>query len=131
MEKGTLKGADQIGLAVGPAVKRYRMRKHFELQITEESFTFTRKSEQIETEAALDGIYILRTGLTDSECSTADVVRSYKNLEQAERAFKTFKGPELQIRPIHHHLETASAPTSSSACSPTTSPGISSKHGRR
>jgi Transposase DDE domain len=103
--RGTLKGSDQIGLAVGPAVKRYRMRKHFELQITEEGFTFTRRSEQIEAEAALDGIYILRTSLTDGELSSADVVRSYKNLEQAERAFKTFKGPELEIRPIHHHLE--------------------------
>ena len=105
VEHGTLKGADQIGLAVGPAVKRYRMRKHFDLQITEESFIFTRRTEQIEAEAALDGIYILRTSLTDSKLSSADVVRSYKNLEQAERAFKTFKGPELQIRPIHHHRE--------------------------
>jgi hypothetical protein len=104
VERGTLKGADQVGLAVGPAVKRYRMRKHFELQITDASFTFHRKTEQIQTEAALDGIYILRTSLTEGELQTGDVVRSYKNLEQAERAFKTFKGPELEIRPIHHHL---------------------------
>ncbi len=106
VQKGTLTGASEIGLAAGPAVKRYKMRKHFDLQITDRSFTFTRKTEQITNEAALDGIYILRTGLTTQECSTSDVVRSYKNLEQAERAFKTFKGPELQIRPIHHHLET-------------------------
>jgi transposase len=106
VQKGTLTGQDEIGLAVGPAVKRYKMRKHFDLQITDHSFTFTRKTEQITAEAALDGIYILRTSLTTDECSTGDVVRSYKNLEQAERAFKTFKGPELQIRPIHHHLET-------------------------
>lgn len=105
VQKGTLCGASEIGLAVGPAVKRYKMRKHFDLQITDHSFTFKRKTEQIEGEAALDGIYILRTGLTAQECSTSDVVRSYKNLEQAERAFKTFKGPELQIRPIHHRLE--------------------------
>jgi hypothetical protein len=105
VRKGTLTGSSEIGLAVGPAVKRYRMRKHFELQITDQSFTFKRKSEQIATEAALDGIYILRTGLTEEECSTGDVVRSYKGLEQAERAFKAFKGSELQIRPIHHHLE--------------------------
>jgi Transposase DDE domain len=106
VHKGTLTGASEIGLAVGPAVKRYKMRKHFDLQITNQDFTFTRKSEQIQAEAALDGIYILRTSLTENEISTSDVVRSYKNLEQAERAFKTFKGPELQIRPIHHHLET-------------------------
>jgi transposase len=104
VERGTLKGADQVGMAVGQAVKRYRMRKHFELQITDASFTFHRKTEQIQTEAALDGIYILRTSLTEGELPTGDVVRSYKNLEQAERAFKTFKGPELEIRPIHHHL---------------------------
>ena len=105
VQKGTLTGASEIGLAVGPAVKRYKMRKHFDLQITDHSFTFKRKSEQIQTEAALDGIYILRTGLTKEEYSTSEIVRSYKGLEQAERAFKTFKGPELQIRPIHHHLE--------------------------
>jgi transposase len=105
VQKGTLTGSSEIGLAVGPAVKRYRMRKHFDLQITDQSFTFKAKSEQIASEAALDGIYILRTGLTEDELSASDVVRSYKSLEQAERAFKTFKGPELQIRPIHHHLE--------------------------
>jgi hypothetical protein len=106
VRKGTLQGSDQIGLAVGPAVKRYKMRKHFDLQITDQDFSFTRKTEQITAEAALDGIYIIRTSLTENELSSSDVVRSYKNLEQAERAFKTFKGPELQIRPIHHHLET-------------------------
>ncbi len=106
VQKGTLTGSSEIGLAAGPAVKRYKMRKHFVLQITDHSFTFKRKSEQIQAEAALDGIYILRTGLTKAELSSSDVVRSYKRLEQAERAFKTFKGPELQIRPIHHHLET-------------------------
>ncbi len=105
VQKGTLTGASEIGLTVGPAVKRYRMRKHFDLQITDQAFTFKRKIEQINNEAALDGIYILRTGLAENECSTSEVVRSYKNLEQAERAFKTFKGPELQIRPIHHRLE--------------------------
>jgi len=105
VRKGTLTDASKIGLAAGPAVKRYRMRKHFDLQITDESFTFKRKTEQIDTEAALDGIYILRTSLTENELSRDEVVRSYKGLEQAERAFKTFKGPELQIRPIHHHLE--------------------------
>jgi hypothetical protein len=102
---GTLTGADQIGLAVGPAVKRYRMKKHFELAITDTTFTYQRKSGQIATEAALDGFYILRTSLSSETLAEADVVRTYKNLEQAERAFRSFKGPDLEIRPIHHHRE--------------------------
>ncbi|MCA1677820.1 MAG: IS1634 family transposase [Actinobacteria bacterium] len=105
VSKGTLAGADQIGMAVGPAAKRYRMKKHFDITITNDSFSFQRKTAQIEAEAALDGFYILRTSLHADTMPAGDVVRSYKQLEQAERAFKTLKGPELQIRPIHHHLE--------------------------
>jgi transposase len=104
VKRGTLTGADQIGLAVGPALKRYKVKKHFEIQITDSAFTYQRKTEQIDAEAALDGIYVLRTSVQDTELSTGEVVRSYKNLEQVERAFRTFKGPELQIRPIHHRL---------------------------
>jgi transposase len=106
VERGTLAGADRIGLAAGPAVKRYRMNKHFELAITDTSFAFARKREQIETEAALDGVYVLRTSVPAQTLLTAEVVRAYKGLEQVERAFGSFKGPDLQIRPIHHHLET-------------------------
>lgn len=105
VEHGTLTGADQIGLAVGPALKRYRVKKHFELQITDTTFSYQRNNEQINAEAALDGIYVLRTNVGDSELNTHEVVRSYKGLEQVERAFRTFKGPELEIRPIHHRLE--------------------------
>ena len=105
VQHGTLLGADQIGLAVGPALKRYRMRKHFQIAITDTTFTYTRDTAGITTEAALDGFYILRTSLTDTDLTAGDVVRAYKNLEQAERAFGALKGPELQIRPIHHHLE--------------------------
>ena len=105
VQRGTLHGADQIGLAVGPALKRYKVKKHFEVQITDTTFAYQRQTEQIDTEAALDGIYVLRTSVPASELATGEVVRSYKNLEQVERAFKTFKGPELEIRPIHHHLE--------------------------
>lgn len=106
VQRGTLTGADQIGLAVGPAVKRYRMKKHFEIEITDTSFSYARKTEQINAEAALDGIYVLRTSASAQALPTTDVVRSYKGLEQVERAFGTLKGPELQIRPIHHRLET-------------------------
>ncbi|MHB1469270.1 MAG: IS1634 family transposase [Solirubrobacteraceae bacterium] len=105
VKRGTLKGADQIGLAVGPALGRYRVKKHFDVQITDTTFTYSRKVEQIAAEAALDGIYVLRTSVPHSELQASEVVRSYKGLEQVERAFRTFKGPELQIRPIHHRLE--------------------------
>jgi hypothetical protein len=103
--RGTLRGADQIGLAVGPALKRYRVKKHFQVEITDTSLTFTRKREPIEAEAALDGFYVLRTSVPAQALPSAEVVRAYKGLEQVERAFGTLKGPELQIRPIHHRLE--------------------------
>jgi transposase len=102
---GTLSGADQIGLAVGPALRRYRVRKHFQIAITDTTFTHTRDTAGIAAEAALDGFYILRTSVTQTDLPSGEVVRAYKNLEQAERAFGSLKGPELQIRPIHHHLE--------------------------
>ncbi|MCA1680214.1 MAG: IS1634 family transposase [Actinobacteria bacterium] len=105
VERGTLQGSDQIGLAVGPALKRYRVKKHFEVEISDTSFTFARKTEQIQAEAALDGFYVLRTSVPAQALATAEVVRAYKGLEQVERAFGTFKGPELEIRPIHHRLE--------------------------
>jgi transposase len=105
VNRGTLLGADKIGLAAGPALKRYHMKKHFLVTITDTTFTYTRKTEEIAAEAALDGFYILRTSLTPSDMDTGDVVRAYKNLEQAERAFGSIKGPDLQIRPIHHRLE--------------------------
>ena len=105
VDRGLLLGAAQIGLAVGPALKAHRMRKHFQIEITDMEFTYTRDTPGIEEEAALDGFYILRTSLTEADAPAGDVVRAYKNLEQAERAFGSLKGPDLQIRPIHHHLE--------------------------
>ena len=104
VDRGTLLGAAQIGLAVGPALKRYRMKKHFQIRSPTSTFTYTRKTDGIAEEAALDGFYILRTSLTE-RLPAGDVVRAYKNLEQAERAFGSLKGPDLQIRPIHHRLE--------------------------
>ena len=81
------------------------MHKHFQITITDTTFTYTRDTAGIAAEAALDGFYILRTSLTETDLPAGDVVRAYKNLEQAERAFGSLKGPELQIRPIHHHLD--------------------------
>jgi Transposase DDE domain len=105
VKNGTLSGQAQIALAVGPALKRYRVKKHFQIQITDDTFTFERKTEQITSEAALDGFYVLRTSVSAETLRTAEVVRSYKQLKEAERDFKTIKGPELEIRPIAHRLE--------------------------
>ena len=102
--KGSLRGAAAIGLAVGPAVKRSRMAKHYELEITDDRLSFTRKQAEIAAEAALDGIYVLRTSAPTEQLASADVVRSYKSLARVERAFRSFKGP-LEIRPIGHRLE--------------------------
>ena len=79
VDHGSLHGADQIGLAVGPALKRFRMRKHFQIEITDTTFTYTRDSAGITAEAALDGFYILRTSLTETDVPAGDVVRAYKN----------------------------------------------------
>ena len=104
VEQGTLEGEAEIGLAVGAVWNRWRVRKHFRVEITDTSFAFARKKEQIAAEAALDGIYVLRTSVPDNELDTADVVRAYKQLKEVERAFRTLKGP-LELRPIHHRLE--------------------------
>jgi hypothetical protein len=104
IKKGTLQEAAAIGLAVGPELKRYRMRKHFEIEISDDRLSFTRRQAQIDAEQALDGIYVIRTGAPTEKLAPAEVVRSYKSLAQVERAFRTFKGP-LEIRPIGHRLE--------------------------
>jgi transposase len=104
VKAGTLRGAAQIGLAVGPALKRYKVKKHFEVKIADASLSFSRRQSQIEAEAALDGFYVLRTSVTAEQLAAPGVVHSYKQLKWAERAFRTFKGP-LEIRPIHHRLE--------------------------
>ncbi len=101
---GTLRGAAEIGLEVGPALKRYRVKKHFEVAIADASFSYSRKQEKIAAEAALDGIYVLRTSVPEERLDAPEVVRSYKQLKWAERAFRTLKGP-LEVRPIHHRLE--------------------------
>jgi len=103
--RGGLTDAGQIGLAVGEVVKRYRMKKHFELEIADGHFAYRRKSDQINSEQALDGIYVLRTSLPADRLESAEVVSAYKDLQHVERAFRVLKGPELEIRPIHHRLE--------------------------
>jgi hypothetical protein len=104
-QRTPLRGADKIGMALGAVINQHKMAKHFDLQITDSSFTFQRKHLQIAAEAARDGIYIIRTNLPAKLMDDAQVVSSYKSLAQVERAFRSIKTVDLEIRPIHHHLE--------------------------
>jgi hypothetical protein len=101
--KRPLRGRDKIALRVGKVINHYHMAKHFTLEITDESFTFTRNTEAIAAEAALDGIYVLRTSLPEDTLATHDVVLRYKGLEDVERFFRTLN-TELDVRPIRHRL---------------------------
>ena len=102
---GRLAGAAEIGLAVGEVVRRWRVKKHFALEIGDASFSYARRAERIAEEASLDGIYILRTCVDTERLGAAAVVRAYKQLKEVERDFGILKGPELEIRPIYHRLE--------------------------
>ena len=105
--RGRLRGADagQIGERAGKTVNKYKVAKHFTLQIADGVFAYERKTEQINSEASLDGLYAIRTTLTAQTLAAAAAVRAYKQLKMAERAFGTMKDT-IEIRPIHHHLET-------------------------
>ena len=98
-----LRGRETIGMRVGKVINHYKMAKHFTIEITDETFTFSRKSDQINAEAALDGIYVLRTSLPEHTLADDDVVLRYKGLEDVERFFRTLN-TELDVRPIRHRL---------------------------
>jgi transposase len=104
--RGSLRNADagKIGERAGRVSNKYKVAKHFELQIADGSFSYERKQQQIEAEAALDGPYVLRTTCADDTLTTQAVVRVYKQLKLAERAYRTIKGA-LDVRPIRHHLQ--------------------------
>ncbi len=91
-------------MALGRVIDKYKMAKHFALDIRDDGFEFTRRQQEIADEAALDGIYVIRTSLTAKQMSADDSVRSYKALSNVERAFRSFKTIDLNIRPIHHWL---------------------------
>ena len=106
VQRGRLKGEAPIGLRVGRVLNKYKVGKHFALDITEKSFKFHLLDEQIAAEAALDGIYVIRTSIPKKQMSAADAVRNYKALANVERAFRALKTVDLKVRPIHHRLET-------------------------
>ena len=105
IENGSLAGRDKIGVRVGKVLNKYKVGKHFALTIEESCFKFQRLEKQIAAEAALDGIYVIRTSVAKKQMSSAEAVRSYKALAEVERAFRSMKTIDLHIRPIHHHLE--------------------------
>jgi transposase len=104
VESGRLAGQDDIGLRVGKIINKYKMAKHFDLDIKNDAFSFQRKSDSIAAETALDGIYIIRTSVSTDRMNSADCVRNYKLLVHVERAFRSLKTIDLKIRPIHHRL---------------------------
>ena len=100
-----LHGAADIGVAVGAVLGKHKMAKHFELTITDARFAFARKAEQIAQEAALDGLYAVRTSLPEETLGDEAAVKTYKSLSMVERAFRCLKTVDLHVRPIHHWLE--------------------------
>ena len=105
VERGRLQGKDKIGVRVGKVVNQYKMAKHILLDIEDKRFTYALDEENIQAEAALDGVYVIRTSLDKERISDEDAVRSYKQLTYVERAFRSMKTMDLQVRPIHHRLE--------------------------
>jgi hypothetical protein len=101
-EKNPLRGAATIGKAVGAVIGKRKVAKHFELTITDEAFSFTRKTEAIADEARFDGFYVLRTSLPAQQADTTATVRAYKSLAQVERAFRCIKTVDLALRPVFH-----------------------------
>jgi hypothetical protein len=104
VQSGRLAGEDKIDVRVGKVVNQYKVAKHFTLDIRDAAFCFQRKQDSIASEAALDGLYIIRTSVPTTEIDSADCVRHYKSLANVERAFRTMKTIDLKIRPIHHRL---------------------------
>jgi len=104
-EHGRLHGQDEIGVRVGRAIDTYKMAKHFVLHIEDDAFDFERDQDNIDAEAALDGIYVIRTSVDQKIMDSDQAVRGYKQLANVERAFRCLKSIDLMVRPIRHRLE--------------------------
>ena len=100
-----LQGKDNIAVRADRALRSHKVGKHFTTTGTEDGFSYERDEEKIAAEAALDGIYVIRTNVSAEEIAAEDAVRAYKSLSRVERAFRTFKGVDLKVRPVHHRLE--------------------------
>jgi transposase len=104
-KRDPLHGGAAIALTVGEVLNTYKMKKHFDLTITDDAFSYARKTAEIAAEAATDGLYVVRTSLPEATLSDADTVRSYKSLARVERAFRCIKTVDLNVRPVYHWLE--------------------------
>ncbi|WP_446425757.1 IS1634 family transposase [Microcystis aeruginosa] len=102
-EKRALKGQDKIALRVGKVLNQFKVNKYYNLEITEEGFSYQRKRELIAQETALDGVYVLRTSLESTLMDAATTVKAYKSLSQVEEAFRCYKSIDLKVRPIYHY----------------------------
>jgi transposase len=102
---GKLSGRDRIGVRVGKVIGKYKMAKHFDLDIQDAALSFSVNEERVAAEAALDGLYVIRTSAAEAEMSAEAAVLNYKRLAEVERAFRTMKGVDLHVRPIRHRLE--------------------------
>jgi hypothetical protein len=105
VQAGKLAGAGEIGMAVGKVINKYKTGKHLDVAITDTSMTVTRRQAQIDAEAALDGIYVIRTPVPAAELDAPAVVSAYKNLSRVERDFRSIKSGDLDLRPVFHRLE--------------------------
>jgi len=102
--RNPLHGADKIGLRAGKVRDRFKVAKHFRIEITDTSFAYERDEPKIAAEAALDGFYVVRSSLPQGTLEPAQLVGAYKGLSKAERAFRSLKTVDLHVRPIHHRL---------------------------
>jgi Transposase DDE domain len=102
---GKLERRDRIGVRVGKVIGKYKVGKHFDLDIQDSALTFSVNEKRVAAEAALDGVYVIRTSAAEAEMSAGAAVLNYKRLAEVERAFRTLKGVDLHVRPIRHRLE--------------------------
>ena len=102
---GRLAGCDKIGVRVGKVIGKYKVAKHFDLDIKDGSFSFAVNAARVAAEAALDGLYVIRTSVDEADMTAEQAVLNYKRLAEVERAFRTLKGVDLHVRPIRHRLE--------------------------
>lgn len=103
--RNPIHGSDAIGVALGKIIDKKKVAKHFDIHITDDSLTVTRNQEKIDAEAACDGLYVIRSNVSENELSEAELVENYKNLQSVERAFHSFKSVDIRVRPIHHFKE--------------------------